>query len=152
MSKYHHYIQRYDKKTSSWSDAVDIEAEYKGLIYANCAGLSDKGKIKNIYTESYPEADELRVSIPEKPKRENTKIELELIFSGEDRRNQFDRFVEFVTGYKVRYWDTCRKRQVDMILMEEVKPSDDYLKGDNPFMVATFKFDNLTGDTTSVEV
>lgn len=144
-SKYKFYMSRF--VNNAWSTAVSLEDYFWGLKYLSCKGLSDKGKIKNIYSESYMDSDELRVYIPDNPVRENTDIEFEFGFSGENRRNLFDDFVSYITGYKLRYWDTARNREVEMLLMDKIEVDQDILLGSSPFIVVPFKFKNLKGQT-----
>lgn len=132
---------------NAWEPDTDIEKKFSGLYYLSCKGLSAKGKIKNIYTETYAETDELRVFLPEHVSRDNVDIEFTFGFSGKNRRNTYDDFIDWISGYKIKYWDTCRNREVQMILIENIEPSDDELIGSEPFMKATFKFKNLNGQT-----
>lgn len=145
MDNYKYYISRY--VNDSWEQETSLEDNFSGMKYVSCSGLSVKGKIKNIYTESYPESDSLRVYIPETIARENTDIELKFAFSGENRRDIYDQFCDFITGYKIRYWDTCRNRVLEMILIESIEPDEDFLYGSSPFVTAKFKFKNLKGQT-----
>lgn len=138
-----------------WEDDTDLESYFKGLRYVKCDGLSKYGKPKNIYTENYADDEELRVYLPrpEEVLRENTDIEFTFAFadsSDKDRRKVYDDFVDWITGYKIKYHDTCRNKELQMILLEAIEPSEDYLYGDKPFIVAEFKFKNLFGKTDSV--
>lgn len=142
---YHFYISR--KVGNGWDSAVSIEEHFDGLRYLKCTGLSDYGKIKNIYTESYAETDELRVYIPTTIARENTDIELQLLFTGESRRDVYDSFLSYISGYRIKFWDDCRNREVEMILVEAVTLSDDILIGGEPYMIASFKFTNCNGQS-----
>lgn len=145
MDEYKYFMSRFIN--SEWEKAVSLEDYFNCMKYCSCKGLSTKGKPKNIYTENYAETEELRVFIPEAVVLENTDLEFTFAFKGIGRRDMYDRFCEWLTGYKIRYWDTCRKRQVDMILMDAVETGDDSLYGSEPFMTATFKFKNLKGKT-----
>ena len=89
--------------------------------------------------------------IPEDIKRDSTEIEFDILFMGEGYRDVYDSFVEFVTGAKIRYHDTCRNRQLDMVLNDGIEVSDEMLYGGQPFVMASFKFLNLAGHTTKVE-
>lgn len=139
------YMSRYVE--GQWEEAISLTDYFNGLGYSKSKGLSSKGKIKNIYTESYPESSELRVYIPEDVARENTDIEFEFCFKGEYRRDIFDQFVSWLSGYKIKYWDTGRNRIAYMILVEAIEPDEDELYGSEPYIKATFKFKNLKGDT-----
>lgn len=145
MNNYKFYISRY--VSNVWEEDTDIESAFSGLHYAKCDGLSSYGKIKNIYTESYAETDELRVYLPENVARENTDIEFEFVFIGNGRRDVYHSFVEWLSGYKLKYWDTCRNREVEMILIDSISPSTDELYGSQPFIRCKFKFKNIKGET-----
>ena len=132
----------------SWESPISIEDYFNGMKYISCKGLSDKGKIKNIYTESYAEVEDLRVYIPDEVVRENTDIEFEFGFEKTGRRDVFDSFVDWVSGYKIKYWDTCRNREVEMILIDKVEVDEDLLIGSSPYIIVPFKFKNLKGSTT----
>lgn len=144
-NKYKFYISR--KVDGSWDSAVSIEEYFDGLRYLKCTGLSDYGKIKNIYTESYAETDELRVYFPETVARENTEIELRLMFTGDDRRDVYDSFLTYISGCRIKFWDDCRNREVEMILVEAVTLSDDILIGGEPYIIVSFNFTNCNGQS-----
>lgn len=145
IEEYKFYMQRY--VNGAWEASVDIEAYFNGLKYLSCKGLSSFGKIKNIYTETYAETDELRTYIPDNVARENTDIVLKLIFIGKTRRDLYHEFVEWLSGHKIRFWDTLRGREVEMILIDSVEPEEDYLKDGEKYIIASFKFKNLKGKT-----
>lgn len=140
-------MARYEN--DAWSDEQSIEDSFKGLRVATVKGLSDKGKPR-IYTETYAEIDGTNVYIPEEIKRDSTEIEFEILFMGDGYRDVYDSFVEFITGAKIRYHDTCRNRQLEMVLNDSIEVSDEMLYGGQPFVMASFKFLNLAGHTIKV--
>ena len=87
---YNFYIQRYSRKhwnkeTSQYDEEakgelIDIEARFK-CKYVKFEGLSETGKVKNIYTETYAETEELRMYIPDEVLYENTDLSLTLLFA-----------------------------------------------------------------------
>ena len=131
----------------SWESEVSLEDYFDGLVYLSAKNLSGFGKIRNIYTESFAEVEDLRLYIPETVVRENTDIEFEFGFKKANRRDTYHSFVDWITGHKIKYWDTARKREVEMILMEKIEVDDDLLKGDSPYIVVPFKFKNLKGSS-----
>lgn len=145
MNEYKFFMTRLIN--NEWEKEISLEDYFNGMKYCSCTGLSTKGKPKNIYTENYAETEDLRIFLPDSVIRENTDLEFEFAFKGEGRRDMYDRFCDWITGYRIRYWDTCRERQVEMVLLEAVEPDKDYLIGSEPFMVAKFKFKNLRGST-----
>lgn len=144
-NSYKFYISRYED--GDFGEYSSIEDTFPGMFYRSCAGLSNKGAIKNIYTESYAETSELRLFLPDTPARENPDIEFEFVFAGEDRRDVYDNFVDYVSGYRLRYYDDCRNRELEMVLIDGVEIDDDVLHGGTPYFIAKFKFRNLSGDT-----
>lgn len=145
MNNYKFYISRY--VSGVWEKETDLEATFKGLHYAKCDGLSTYGKPKNIFCETYAETSELRVYLPENVARENTDIEFEFVFIGKDRRDTYHSFVEWLSGHRLKYWDTCRNREVEMVLIDSISPSTDELYGSQPFIRCKFKFKNIKGET-----
>lgn len=145
MINYKFYMSRLID--NNWESPTSLEDYFQGMKYISCKGLSDKGKIKNIYTESYAEVEDLRVYMPDEIVRENTDIEFEFGFEKENRRDVFDRFVDWISGYKIRYWDTCRNREVDMVLIDKIEVDEDLLIGSSPYIIVPFKFKNLKGNT-----
>ena len=144
-SKYKFYMSRFID--GSWESEVSLEDYFDGLVYLSCIGLSNFGKPKNIYSESFAEVEDLRLYIPETVVRENTDIEFEFGFKKANRRDTYHSFVDWITGHKIKYWDTARNREVEMILMEKIEVDDDLLKGDSPYIVVPFKFKNLKGSS-----
>lgn len=149
-NNYKYYMSRW-LNNNIWGSAIDLEEYFPGLKYVSCTGLSDYGKIKNIYTESYAETEQLRVYMPDTIVRGNTDIEFEFGFTGENRRDTYDNFVEWISGYKLKYWDTARHREVEMILIDAIEVDEDLLLGSSPFIVVPFTFKNLKGSTTIKE-
>ena len=87
---YKFYIQKYgrkywNKETSKYEkeakgELIDIEEHFK-CKYVKFEGLSETGKVKNIYTETYAETEELRMYIPDEVLYENTDLSLTLLFA-----------------------------------------------------------------------
>ena len=145
MADYKFYMSRWID--NAWETQVSLEDYFSGMKYISCEGLSTKGKIKNIYTENFAEVEDLRVYMPETVVRENTDIEFVFGFEKENRRDTFDSFVDWVSGYKIKYWDTARNRELEMVLIDKVEVDEDILLGSSPFITVNFKFKNLKGST-----
>ena len=145
MSNYKFYMSRW--VDNAWEAQVSLEDYFSGMKYISCEGLSTKGKIKNIYTENFAEVEDLRVYIPETVVRENTDIEFVFGFEKENRRDTFDSFVDWVSGYKIKYWDTARNKELEMVLIDKIEVDEDILLGSSPFITVNFKFKNLKGST-----
>lgn len=145
MADYKFYMSRWID--NAWETQVSLEDYFSGMKYISCEGLSTKGKIKNIYTENYAEVEDLRVYMPETVVRENTDIEFVFGFEKENRRDTFDSFVDWVSGHKIKYWDTARNRELEMVLIDKVEVDEDILIGSSPFITVNFKFKNLKGSS-----
>lgn len=145
-----HYMQKYGTADDASVPVMDLERDFPGLVYIEATGLSAKGAPKNVYYETYAESDESRVHIPERICRESTEVKLKFGFGGTDRRAVFDAFYDYVKTGRIKYWDTARKRMAKMVLDGAVEPSDDVLKGNQPYIIADFTFRNLFGETFRV--
>lgn len=144
--KYDFYLQKFPIG-GVIQPIINIERYFEGAKYSSLKGIDNYGKIKDIYTETYPESSELRVWIPEIITRDNPEIELTLYFVGVNRRSVYHQFVQYISGSKLYYWDNCRNRKVAILLTEPVEPSDDELYGSTPYITASFKFTNLDGQS-----
>lgn len=124
----------------------DLEVDFVGLKYSKCTGLLAKGKIKNKYTETYAESDELRMNEGDDVAREATNITFTFFFVGDKRIEIYDAFYNYVKNGKIKYHDTQRKKQAFLSLMGAVEPSEDIWVGSTPYIKADFKFQNLWGE------
>lgn len=145
MNDYKIYMQQVNSD-NTLGILKDLEKDFPGLKYLKCEGLEAKGK-PYIYTEKYADSDELRVYIPDQINREATTITLSLCFIGEDRRDTYNNFYDYVKKGKFKYWDTVRNKEALLVLTNEVSPKEDFLKGSTPFIEVDFKFQNLYGAT-----
>lgn len=136
----------YMKRDGLDSEYVDLESFFDGMRYMSSEGLNDKGKVKNIYTETYSDSDTLRVYMPNVIAREATTITLRFAFLGENSQQIFDLFYNFVKGNKIYYYDTAREKEAYMFLQEAVKVSEDYRKDGEKYIVVEFKFQNMSGE------
>lgn len=146
MEDYRFYMSRF--VDGVWEQEIELTERFDGLIYCKCEGISNKGALKNVYTEMYSEAEELRVYLPETPVRESTDIKLTLVFSKENRRDTFDSFIDYITGYKLKYWDNVRNREVEMIQTDKIEVDEDIIYGSAPYIAVEFPFKNIKGQTS----
>lgn len=128
-------------------DAISLETYFDGLRYSKCDGLLDKGKRKNVYTESYSDSKELRVWQGDEVTREATEVKLKFFFIGHNRSVSYDRFCEYVKNGKIKYYDTARNKEVLLILMDAIKVGEDEWKGSTPYIEAEFTFKNVWGES-----
>ena len=156
---YKFYIQKYgrkywDKNKSQYveeakGELIDIEAQFK-CKYVKFEGLSETGKVKNIYTETYAETEELRMYIPDEVLYENTDMSLTLLFapsSTEDNDVQDNEraFFEYVSGHKIEYHDTFRNRYVSLLLLNKPEVVGEVLYGGSRYREVKYTFKNIYG-------
>lgn len=157
--KYKFYIQKYgrkywDKNKSQYveeakGELIDIEAQFK-CKYVKFEGLSETGKVKNIYTETYAESEELRMYIPDEVLYENTDISLTLLFSpysenDSDVQDNERAFFEYVSGHKIEYHDTFRNRYVSLLLLNKPEVVSEVLYGGSRYREVKYTFKNIYG-------
>lgn len=147
-----HVMNKYRKDgTYIQGSSRDLETYYSGLKYIEAKGLTDKGKRKNVYTETYSDSDKIRLWQGDDVTREATTIKMSFLFMGETRYQIYNDFYDYVKNDIIRYFDTKRLLQVDMVLIDKVTISNEQLKSGVPYFVADFTFQNLYGDTTKLE-
>ena len=157
---YKFYIQKYgrkywDKNKSQYVDEsngelIDIEEHFK-CKYVKFEGLSETGKVKNVYTETYADSEELRMYIPDEVLYENTDLSLTLLFAP-DTENDSDvqdnerAFFEYVSGHKIEYHDTFRNRYVSLLLINKPEVVGEVLYGGSRYREVkyTFKYSNFS--------
>lgn len=156
---YKFYIQKYgrkywDKNKSQYveeakGELIDIEANFK-CKYVKFEGLSETGKVKNIYTETYAETEELRMYIPDEVLYDNTDMSLTLLFAP-DSTNDSDvqdnerAFFEYISGHKIEYHDTFRNRYVSLLLLNKPEVVGEVLYGGSRYREVKYTFKNIYG-------
>lgn len=151
MSNYKFYMQK-QPIDGVEQKLYDLEEDFVGLKYSKCVGLDLLGKPKNKYTETYSDANEVRYWEGYPLTREATNITFTFFFIGDKRKETFDKFCSYVSNGKITYYDTARKKEVLLVMMDEVKPSEDMYKGSKPYIQADFKFLNLWGAAKDKEI
>ena len=156
---YKFYIQRYSRKhwnkeTSQYDkedigELIDIEEQFK-CKYVKFEGLSETGKVKNIYTETYAETEELRMYIPDEVLYDNTDMSLTLLFSpysenDSDVQDNERAFFEYVSGHKIEYHDTFRNRYVSLLLLNKPEVVGEVLYGGSRYREVKYTFKNIYG-------
>ena len=157
--EYKFYIQRYSRKhwnkeTSQYDkedigELIDIEEQFK-CKYVKFEGLSETGKVKNIYTETYAETEELRMYIPDEVLYDNTDMSLTLLFSpysenDSDVQDNERAFFEYVSGHKIEYHDTFRNRYVSLLLLNKPEVVGEVLYGGSRYREVKYTFKNIYG-------
>ena len=156
---YNFYIQKYgrkywDKNKSQYveeakGELIDIEAQFK-CKYVKFEGLSETGKVKNVYTETYAETEELRTYIPDDVLYENTDMSLTLLFSpysenDSDVQDNERAFFEYISGHKIEYHDTFRNRYVSLLLLNKPEVVGEVLYGGSRYREVKYTFKNIYG-------
>ena len=156
---YKFYIQKYSRKhwnkeTSQYDkedigELIDIEEQFK-CKYVKFEGLSETGKVKNIYTETYAETEELRMYIPDEVLYDNTDMSLTLLFSpysenDSDVQDNERAFFEYVSGHKIEYHDTSRNRYVSLLLINKPEVIGEVLYGGSRYREVKYTFKNIYG-------
>lgn len=144
-NKYKYYMRKYGTADDASVPIIDLESYFEGMVIRNVSGLSSRGAPKNVYKETYAETSEVRVYMPETVAKEATDVVINASFVGNERRDVYDDFCNYVSQGKIKYWDTVRNRLVHIILNAVIELDDDSLIGNEPFMTAEFKFMNIFG-------
>lgn len=147
-----HYMWKDGETQNSPTGTDDLETRFNGLKYSKCDGLNSKGKRKDVHIEKYADSPELRVWLGSTPIREATDITFTFFFIGDSRQSVYDSFAEYVGNGKIHYWDTVRKKEALMVLVDPVKPKEDVYKGSMPYLLAEFKFQNLWGECPTKDI
>ena len=158
MEDYVFYMQQFPSivvgdggiETKVEKPIFDLERDFIGLKYKSLTGAEDYGK-PNIYTESFAESEEISVYIPSVVVLSSTELVFTFYFFGEDLRNTYHTFVDYVRGKKLFYWDTCRERKIAMFQSDEIKPPTDLLYGSSPYLSVDIKFTNIFGRTFDLD-
>ena len=137
---------RYGEENATWKD---LEEDFAGLRYKECTGLNSYGESTNVYAESFAETSKAEVYVASTPAHKQTTIKLTLVFlegDGDEAKDDasYHDFLEFITGCKIAYRDTARKRKVLMYLTGATEPKSDTLYGQK-YKEVTFTFTNVYG-------
>lgn len=143
MEEYMFYMMRYGKPNAVWKD---LEAEFPGLKYKECSGLNAYGEPTNVYSEDFAETSKTEVYVASVPAHKQTTIKLTLIFLENDMKDDvaYHGFMAFISGCKIAYRDTARKRKVLMYLSDATEPKSDAISGQK-YKEVTFTFRNVYG-------
>lgn len=137
-----------DGKFIKDDEPKDLEEDFDGLRYIRCTGIDEIGKAKNIYTETYSDADKVRTFIPNGIKNAETDIELTLCFFGKttkDCRDICDSFTDYIRKGLHRYYDTARKKYFDFYVEDVITPSKEDYKVNIPHIEISYKLKNIYG-------
>ena len=146
---YKFYLRGVNKDGSFNEDKYkDLEEDFGGLRYIRCTGIDEIGKAKNIYTETYSDANKVRTFIPDDIKNAETDIELTLCFfstDGKDCRAVCGEFTEYIRKGLHRYYDTARNKHFDFYVDDVITPSKENYKVNIPHIEISYKLKNIYG-------
>lgn len=128
-------------------EEIELETEFEGLRYVKCTGLNTIGKVKNIYTETYGDADRLRVYMPKEVKNEETVVTLTLVFVGEERNEVRDRFNDYIRQGYHKYFDDARYKEFVFFIKDELPIGEEMWYGSTPYLKCDYKLQNIKGKT-----
>lgn len=150
---YEFFMQECDSKGNilAGSEPKSLEVDFRGLRYSKIDGIETIGATKNVYSESYADADRLRVYAPKDVKHKETTVTLTLYFLGEKRFEVLDAFNAYIKGGFHRYWDTARNKWFAFYIKEELKPAESMWYGSTPYLRMDYKLVNIFGRTFDVE-
>lgn len=149
-SKYKFYMAECDANWMIKDDTKkDLERDFEGLRYQEAKGLNLTGKPR-LYTETYADADKVRVYIPENKTYEPTTITFSFVFLGENRYKTYDEFVTWVSGKKMAYWDDARKKRAFFYVADSIQPAEEMWYGSTPYLRLELKVTNVYGRTFDV--
>lgn len=127
----------------------NLEDDFSGLLIKSVSGLNAKGKNKNVYTESFAEANGVNVWLGT-PYYESTNVSITCYFVGTNRKTTYDSFCNYINGHKIDFWDSYNGKKVTLVLAEALDQPNEEKYGSNPNIEQTFKFTNINGTFTSV--
>lgn len=129
---------------SSETYAINTKSLWPNAWVLKTEDLIACGKPKNIVTESYAEADGLKVWTPTAVAHEATDVKITLCFIGETMYDEYDDFVQYVDGKVFKWWDSVRRRVATLLLLSQTKPNESF-EGNVQYIEAEFTFKNVVG-------
>lgn len=139
------------KKNDGWKNIEDyfVISDVTGTskaLYCKCEGLENKGKPKNIVTETYADSDRVRVYTPDEIKRDTTTISLTMCFIGNNRQQVQQNFFNYINDRPIFYWDSARRRAAILLLEQNVNITEDTYLTNVPNICVEYTFKNLYGE------
>lgn len=155
---YEFFMQECDKEgnvlvgSSPLNIEVDLKMEDGTCVrYSKIDGIEALGAPKNVYSESYADADRLRVYAPTEVMHKETTVTLTLYFLGAERHKLLDAFNDYIKRGFHKYWDTARNKWFAFYIKDELKPAESMWYGSTPYLRMEYKLTNIFGRTFDVE-
>lgn len=146
------YIQlceHYDSDPSYAAGEIDLEKQF-GCKYQKFEGLMEMGDVQNIYTETFVDAVEPKLYIPEPSEltHATTEVKLSLLWlSDEDyavQQKEYE-FQKLIFGRKLIYTDNFRKKFWSLLMQKQPSKGEEKLYGSQQYRQVTYTFTNLAG-------
>lgn len=138
----------------------NVMTDFEGVFYQAADGVEAIGQPR-VYTEEYPESNELSVYFSEKTTLKATDFTLKLYFIAPDDKkdneaidciiNSYHSFIDYLQGSLILYWDNVRKRKLLLALTESVKPSTTSVLEGREYLAVSFKFKNVYGKSFALD-
>lgn len=155
---YEFFMQECDKSGNvlAGSSPLNIEVDLKMgdgtcVRYSKIDGIEALGAPKNVYSESYADANRLRVYAPTEVTHKETTVTLTLYFMGAERHKLLDAFNDYIKRGFHKYWDTARNKWFAFYVKDELKPAESMWYGATPYLRMDYKLTNIFGRTFDVE-
>lgn len=158
MSWQHHTpyrfkIQKYKQGTTNFSQ-IDIEEQFK-CRFQKMTGVAPTG-VKNTYSEDFSEVSGKKVWVPAPDDLafESSEMSLYLRWRSDecgDVHQCADDFFNYVVGQKLEWYDTFRKRYLQLILEKAPSIETEILNRKPNYLIVKYVFTNFGGkpDTES---
>jgi len=141
-------------------DEINIEEDIGGCVYKSITGVSEYGNPR-VYVENYAEDEQAQVYVNANGVRAQNELTLTLYFFDalnakddvealQNISEAYHKFVSYVSGCKVIYRDTARKRKVLMYLSSATSHKNDILYGVK-YKEVQFEFTNVYGRSFAVD-
>ena len=125
MTKY--YIQEIQGK---FPKKIDLEATYKGVFVKDVVGLLNKGKRKDVYTETFADKKGVKRVTGTTPLFEPTKVKLVLVILEDNFIETYTSLLEYLFLQKSFYLhDTLRNKKVELYVESAISPNDIHIVG-----------------------
>lgn len=162
------YIERYIRGESGVyvqdGKRMSLEDDFGYVRYKSISNINALGKLKSVYTETYPESRSVRVWQNKKTTREQTSSVLDVfIFGGNpdassdtddnsvliaDMCNTWSKLYDYLSGCLILWYDEYRQRKMLCYLQEALEPTQDVIKN-FPYLECQIKLTNIFGQTFS---
>lgn len=141
-------VRHWLKSESDATQIYDLENDFNGLMYVRCDGMFAKGERKDVYFEDFSESDTLNAwqGDNDDVARKATNLTLSLLFTGTERKVEYERFYNIIKKGKWYYWNTVKKKLAFVMLKDEFRPSEEMYKGSTPYFRVDVPLQNLWGE------